>query len=59
MRSLEPKFARKLSAVKMWYAAQLRAWGVAVYFENLHAYDDDQTGLPVFRDGEFIGWLYD
>jgi hypothetical protein len=43
----------------MWYAAQLRAWGVAVYFENLHAYDDDQTGLPVFRDGEFIGWLYD
>jgi hypothetical protein len=42
-----------------WYAAQYRAWGVAVYFENLRAYDDDQTGLPVFRGGEFLGWLYD
>jgi hypothetical protein len=42
-----------------WYAAQYKAWGVAVYFEDLHAYDDDQTGLRVFRDGEFIGWLYD
>jgi hypothetical protein len=42
-----------------WKAAQWRAWGVAVYFENLLAYEDDQTGLPVFRDGEFIGWLYD
>jgi hypothetical protein len=42
-----------------WKAAQWRAWGVAVYFENLRAYDNDQTGLTVFRDGEFIGWLYD
>jgi len=25
-----------------WYAAQKRAWGVAVYFENLHADDDDE-----------------
>ena len=23
-----------------WYAAQYRAWGVAVYFENLRAYDE-------------------
>jgi hypothetical protein len=42
-----------------WYAAQKRAWGVAVYFENLHADDDDEKGLPVFRNGRFIGWLYD
>jgi hypothetical protein len=43
-----------------WYVAQYRAWGVAVYFENLHADDDVERGLPVFsRDGEFIGWLYD
>jgi hypothetical protein len=41
-----------------WYAAQQKAWGVAVYFENLHA-DDDVERLPVFREGEFIGWLYD
>jgi hypothetical protein len=41
-----------------WYAAQYRAWGVAVYFENLHADDGDKRGLPVFCDDEFIGWLY-
>lgn len=42
-----------------WYAAQYRAWGAAVYFANLRAHNDDQRGLTVFRDGEFIGWLYD
>jgi hypothetical protein len=43
-----------------WYAAQYRAWGIAVYFENLHADDDVEPGLPVFsREGEFMGFLYD
>jgi hypothetical protein len=43
-----------------WYVAQYKAWGVAVYFENLHADDDVERGLPVFsREGEFTGRLYD
>jgi hypothetical protein len=42
-----------------WYAAQHRAWGIAVYFENLHSDNDVEQGLPVFsREGEFIGFLY-
>jgi hypothetical protein len=39
-----------------WYVTQYKAWGVAVYCD---LYDDDVERLPVFREGEFIGWLYD
>jgi hypothetical protein len=42
----------------LWYVAQYKAWGVAVYCD-LYDDDDDVERLPVFREGEFIGWLYD
>jgi hypothetical protein len=42
-----------------WYVAQFKAWGVAVYCDPYDDYDDDVERLPVFREGEFIGWLYD
>jgi hypothetical protein len=42
-----------------WYVAQYKAWGVAVYCEFYDDDDDDVERLPVFREGEFIGWLYD
>jgi hypothetical protein len=42
-----------------WYVAQYKAWGVAVYCDLYDDDDDDVERLPVFREGEFIGWLYD
>jgi hypothetical protein len=44
-----------------WYVAQYRAWGFAIYFEDLHSDNDDAAERPpVFsRGGEFIGFLHD
>jgi hypothetical protein len=39
-----------------WYVAQYKAWGVAVYCD---LDDDDDERFPVFREGKFIGCLYD
>jgi hypothetical protein len=42
-----------------WYAAQYKAWGVAVYCEPYDDDDEDVERLPVYRGGKFIGRLYD
>jgi hypothetical protein len=41
-----------------WYVAQYKAWGLAVYCDP-DDYDDYVERLPVFREGKYIGSLYD